>query len=77
MTYYHSRVGRCLGSIQHTLFCCLSTLLRPGPHDNVREATLSFFLFWFFCHFVRLEFLQCVIMTNWLGLASHVKPSSS
>lgn len=27
-------------------------------------------------HFVRLKILQCVIMTNWLGLASHVRPSS-
>lgn len=59
MTYYHSRVGRCLDSTQYTLFCCLSTILPLGRHDNVREATVSFFLFGFFSHFVRLEFLVC------------------
>lgn len=59
MTYYHSRVGRCLDSTQNTLFCCLSTILPLGRHDNVREATVSFFLFGFFFHFVWLEFLVC------------------
>lgn len=57
-----SQLGRTVLG-QHTvhfvLLSNLSTILPLGRHDNVREATVSFFLFGFFFHFVRLEFLVC------------------